>query len=58
MTDPMNRVHRLIEAVQLGIMMLRIEARAHRENQEPKKAEAVEGAIATMEKALGEEWKI
>lgn len=44
--------HELLKACQLGIMMLIVEARAHRENQAPKKAEAVEGAIRRMQAAI------
>ena len=42
----------LLDACELAVMMLAVEARSHRENQQPKKAEAVEGAIRTIQKAM------
>lgn len=38
----------VLDAAKLGIMMLEIEAREHRDNGAIKKAEAVEGAITKM----------
>jgi hypothetical protein len=42
----------LLNGCELGVMMLGIEARMHRENHAPKKAEAVEKAIAVIRAAI------
>lgn len=42
----------LLEGCQLAVLMLGVEARVHRENQAPKKAEAVEGAIEFIQRAI------
>jgi hypothetical protein len=42
----------MLNACTLAVMMLGVEAQAHRESQSPKKAEAVEGAIAVLRAAI------
>jgi hypothetical protein len=42
----------ILNAAKLAVMMLGVEAQVHRENQQPKKAEAVEKAISVIRAAI------
>jgi hypothetical protein len=44
--------HELLNAAKMGEMMLGIEARSHRDNQQVRKAEAVEQAMAAIRKVI------